>query len=48
MIHFTLIALHGNGGGAFRFARTAPYMPTHIQFVALTLRDLLISLLIQG
>lgn len=37
MTNFTLIALHGNGGGAFRFARTAPYMPSNIQFVALTL-----------
>ncbi len=33
----TLIALHGNGGGAFRFARCAPHMPPAVRFVALTL-----------
>jgi pimeloyl-ACP methyl ester carboxylesterase len=33
----TLIALHGNGGGAFRFARCAPHMPSDVRFVALTL-----------
>lgn len=33
----TLIALHGNGGGAFRFARCMPYMPPAIRFIAPTL-----------
>lgn len=33
----TLIALHGNGGGALRFARCAPHMPSTVRFVALTL-----------
>ncbi len=33
----TLIALHGNGGGGFRFARCAPHMPPQVRFVAPTL-----------
>jgi pimeloyl-ACP methyl ester carboxylesterase len=33
----TLVALPGNGGGAFRFSRVRPYLPTSIQWVPLTL-----------
>lgn len=33
----TLIALHGNGGGAHRFVRVAPYMPADVRLVAVTL-----------
>ncbi|MCI0526848.1 MAG: hypothetical protein L0Y56_05270 [Nitrospira sp.] len=33
----TLIALHGNGGGAFRFERVKPYVPKDVDFQALTL-----------
>lgn len=33
----TVIAIHGNGGGAFRFARVLPYLPSQIRFRALTL-----------
>ncbi len=33
----TLVALHGNGGGAFRFARVQPYIPTDVRFRAITL-----------
>jgi pimeloyl-ACP methyl ester carboxylesterase len=32
-----LIAVHGNGGGAHRFARVAPLMPANISLVAVTL-----------
>ncbi len=34
---FTLLALHGNGGGGFRFARLTPYMPPDVRFEAITL-----------
>lgn len=34
---FTLIALHGNGGGAFRFERVQPYIPANICFYPITL-----------
>lgn len=34
---FTLVALHGNGGGGFRFARTAEYMSRYVRFEAPTL-----------
>lgn len=34
---FTLVAVHGNGGGAFRFARMAPYVPADVHFQAVTL-----------
>lgn len=37
MTAFTLIALHGNGGGGFRFARIAPYLPPEVRFRAVTL-----------
>ena len=33
----TLVALHGNGGGGFRFDRIKPYLPPEIQFQAVTL-----------
>lgn len=33
----TLIALHGNGGSAQRFALCAPYMPPEVHFVPLTM-----------
>lgn len=33
----TVVALHGNGGGAFRFARVLPYVPLDIHFQAVTL-----------
>src|SRR5262249_29810909 len=34
---FTMIALHGNGGGAFRFERLLPFIPANIRFQAVTL-----------
>lgn len=33
----SLIAVHGNGGGGFRFERIRPYLPSHIHFEAITL-----------
>jgi pimeloyl-ACP methyl ester carboxylesterase len=33
----SIVALHGNGGGAFRFARIKPYIPNDISFRAVTL-----------
>jgi len=33
----TLVAVHGNGGGAHRFARVAPLMPPDVSLVAVTL-----------
>lgn len=33
----TIVAIHGNGGGAFRFSRTLPLFPDDVQFVAVTL-----------
>ncbi|MEM8532682.1 MAG: alpha/beta hydrolase [Chloroflexota bacterium] len=33
----TIVALHGNGGGAFRFARVQPFVPETVGFHALTL-----------
>lgn len=33
----TIVAVHGNGGGAFRFARVKPYIPNEISFRAVTL-----------
>jgi len=33
----TLILVHGNGGGAFRFARTLPHMPEGVRAVAIEL-----------
>lgn len=33
----TIIALHGNGGGAFRFERVKPFIPAAIRFQPLTL-----------
>ncbi|MDJ0756087.1 MAG: alpha/beta hydrolase [Ardenticatenaceae bacterium] len=32
-----IIALHGNGGGGFRFARLEPYIPAEVRFEAVTL-----------
>lgn len=32
-----IVALHGNGGGAFRFALVQPFVPEHVGFHALTL-----------
>lgn len=37
MTPFTLIAIHGNGGGGFRFERIRPYIPAHIRFLTPTL-----------
>ncbi len=34
---FTVVALHGNGGGAFRFARILPHLPPDVHFQAVTL-----------
>ena len=36
----TLVAVHGNGGGAHRFARVAPLMPPDVTLVAVTLPGL--------
>jgi pyruvate,water dikinase len=33
----TLVAVHGNGGGGFRFARVRPHVPDGIRFEAVTL-----------
>jgi pimeloyl-ACP methyl ester carboxylesterase len=33
----TIVALHGNGGGAFRFERVAPHMPLDVSLHAVTL-----------
>lgn len=33
----TLVAVHGNGGGGFRFARAAPHAPAGVRFEAVTL-----------
>ncbi|MEM6530760.1 MAG: alpha/beta fold hydrolase, partial [Chloroflexota bacterium] len=33
----SIIALHGNGGGGFRFERAKPYFPENVDFVAPTL-----------
>jgi len=33
----TLVAVHGNGGGGFRFARMQPHVPDGIRFEAVTL-----------
>ncbi len=33
----TLVAVHGNGGGGFRFARVQPHVPDGIRFEAVTL-----------
>jgi pimeloyl-ACP methyl ester carboxylesterase len=33
----TIIAVHGNGGGGFRFDRVQPYIPAHVRFEAVTL-----------
>lgn len=35
--HVSIIALHGNGGGGFRFARLIPFMPAGMQLIAPTL-----------
>lgn len=37
MTSFSLIALHGNGGGGFRFERIKPFIPSEVNFVAPTL-----------
>ena len=37
MKQFSLIAVHGNGGGAFRFAPLLPFIPEQINFHAVTL-----------
>ncbi len=37
MTSFSLIALHGNGGGGFRFERIKPFIPSEIHFMAPTL-----------
>ena len=34
---FSLVAVHGNGGGAFRFARTVPFVPEWVDFRPITL-----------
>ncbi len=33
----TIVAVHGNGGGAFRFERVKPYIPAEIRFQPITL-----------
>lgn len=33
----TVVALHGNGGGAFRFARAEPFVPDEVSFRPITL-----------
>ncbi len=33
----TVVAIHGNGGGGFRFARTLPFVPDWIDFRPITL-----------
>lgn len=33
----TILALHGNGGGAFRFHRVPPFMPADVRLQAMTL-----------
>ena len=35
--NLTIVALHGNGGGAFRFALVQPFVPENVGFHALTL-----------
>ena len=40
MTHYpklTIVALHGNGGGAFRFERVKPYLPADMRFRPVTL-----------
>lgn len=37
MTSLTLVAVHGNGGGAFRFARAAPFVPAGVRLHAVTL-----------
>lgn len=37
MTQLTIVAIHGNGGGAFRFARMRPYVPEDVAFTAVTL-----------
>ncbi len=37
MPEFSLIAIHGNGGGGFRFERLKPFIPSSINFLAPTL-----------
>ncbi|MEO0564962.1 MAG: alpha/beta hydrolase [Chloroflexota bacterium] len=37
MKQLSLIAVHGNGGGGFRFERARPYYPANVEFVAPTL-----------
>lgn len=34
---FSLIAVHGNGGGGFRFERLRPFIPSDVRFLAPTL-----------
>lgn len=34
---FSLIAVHGNGGGGFRFERIQPFIPSEVKFLAPTL-----------
>jgi hypothetical protein len=33
----TIVVLHGNGGGAFRFERVKPYLPAQVRFCAVRL-----------
>lgn len=33
----TIVAIHGNGGGAFRFARVRPFVPDGVRFWPITL-----------
>ncbi len=37
MTELTIIAIHGNGGGGFRFERILPFIPAHVQFDAIIL-----------
>ncbi len=34
---FTILAIHGNGGGAFRFERVRPHIPPEVTFTPVTL-----------
>ncbi len=35
--HLTIVAIHGNGGGSFRFSFLMEHIPKHVNFVAVTL-----------
>ncbi|MEM7333480.1 MAG: alpha/beta hydrolase [Chloroflexota bacterium] len=37
MPELTIVAIHGNGGGAFRFDRIRPFLPDAVRFLPITL-----------